>query len=332
MGLWNSGRTAIEAAVIDIEKRYPEIPKTCLLPSYTCRTVVIPFIRHNWRLFFYDIDEKLSVNAEILASKVEAVQPSVLLAHTYYGTDTLATVRKLISKFQKEKKLIFIEDMTQSLFLLEKNISQADYLVGSLRKWLNTPDGGFCISDRKLDIADSGEYTEYIQAKTDAQRRKRNYLDGDVYGSKQDFLSINNHAESLLYQATDLYSISDMAKAGLQTFDMDRIKARRRDNAEILEKGIQTLTDITPVITLNEGESPLYYPVYTENRDGLQTYLAERDIFAPVLWDVPVEVTEKMSAQTQYIYDHILALPCDHRYDDKDMYRIINCLKSYKGE
>ena len=332
MGLWNSGRAAIEAAIIDIEKRYPEISKTCLLPSYTCRTVVIPFIRHDWKLFFYDIDEKLSVNAETLASKVEAVQPSVLLAHTYYGTDTLADVRKLITKFQKEKKLIFIEDMTQSMFLLEKDISQADYLVGSLRKWLNTPDGGFCISDRKLDIADSGEYTEYIQAKTDAQRKKRHYLDGDVYSSKKDFLSINNRAESLLYQTTDLYSISDITKAALTGFDMGEIKKRRQYNAEILDKGMQTLTSVTPIIHIDRTISPLYYPIYAEDRSRLQKYLAEQNIFAPVLWDIPVEVTEEMSVQTQYIYDHILALPCDHRYDDKDMHRIITCLKLYKGE
>ena len=47
-----SGREALRAAINDVEKNMPHVNKNCLLPQYTCETVIWPFIQANWKKFF----------------------------------------------------------------------------------------------------------------------------------------------------------------------------------------------------------------------------------------------------------------------------------------
>ena len=54
-----------------------------------------------------------------------------------------------------------MEDVTQSYYL-DHACEDADFVVGSLRKWYAVPDGGFVVSDLPLaeDVLDPGE--EYL--------------------------------------------------------------------------------------------------------------------------------------------------------------------------
>ena len=92
---------------------------------------------------------------------LEKNKPSVLLMHSYYGVDTIRNVRPILEKSRKSKGPIYIEDMTQSMFLAETELIQADYIVGSIRKWVEVADGGFCVSKEPMDNGKSIEYTEF---------------------------------------------------------------------------------------------------------------------------------------------------------------------------
>ena len=71
--------------------------------------------------------------------------------------------------------------------------------------------------------------------------------------------------------------------------------------------------------------APLYFPIYVKDRPGIQKQLAQKHIYAPVLW--PVNTREILIDETiEYLFDHLLAIPCDQRYDEKDMEKIISVL------
>ena len=56
--------------------------------------------------------------------------------------------------------------------------------------------------------------------------------------------------------------------------------------------------------------------------------LSEQHIYAPVIW--PVVYEEVLVNETvKYIYDHILAIPIDQRYDEGDMAKIVSIIKGY---
>ena len=324
---YSCGRQAIGAVIDDIEKR-SGCSKVCILPAYTCDTVIDPFTARGWKISFYDVDTDLNVCADELISLIDQVDPSVLLMHTYYGCDNIRDVRAQVKKWQDEKGLIFVEDMTQSLFLLDSIDLTADYYVGSLRKWFPIPDGGFALSGDVLDENHYGEFTEYVEAKTSAQKMKYDYL-WDKREGKEDALEINRNTEEYLCVAELIYDISKISSDMLEKIDINTGRRARNKNAKILIDGLKDIPGIRSLISV-DTESPLYLPIIADDRDDLQKHLIKNDVFAPVLWPVPDECADTMSDSTRRVYDNMLGIPCDQRYGKQDMERILSCFRSYK--
>ena len=80
-----------------------------------------------------------------------------------------------------------------------------------------------------------------------------------------------------------------------------------------------------------EGAAPLYLPVYMENRDSLQQYLREHDIYVPVLWPIGKENQDYIHEDEQFIFEHIAAIPMDQRYGKEEMKRIIDVIEKYES-
>lgn len=257
---------------------------------------------------------------------LEKNNPSVLLMHSYYGVDTIRNVRPIIDKRRKSKGLIYIEDMTQSMFISETELIRADYIVGSIRKWVEVADGGFCISKEPMGNGKSIEYEEFLRVKCEAQTNKQKYLNGD-FVEKNDFLSENRKAENLLYEANELYCMSRQSRNHLQRTDLESICIARNENMKVLDEGIEQLQSCEKAVQFENTSVPLYYPIYVEDRDKVQQYLQQHGVFAPVLWPKAEEMKAEINIDVQYIYEHLLALPCDQRYSKYDMNRIVNLLK-----
>ena len=78
---------------------------------------------------------------------------------------------------------------------------------------------------------------------------------------------------------------------------------------------------------------PLYLPVFAADsqiRMELQAFLAERDIYCPIIWRKPLRMGS-ISPETEEIYSRILCFPIDQRYDQEDMDRIDMALSEWKS-
>lgn len=330
LALLCSGREAIEAALIDIERREIVKRKVCLLPRYTCDTVIIPFKKHGWELHFFSVNQGLRPDKQQFKQLLQKFVPSVLLVHTYYGVDTFSEVRDCIRE-QKEKGIVYIEDMTQSLPALPALAADglADYYVGSLRKWFAIPDGAFLASGHRLNVFLEGEKRTFLELKLGAQRLKGQYIQGEDGVRKEDFLKMNGAAEKFLYEDRKVCGVSDFTRDRMRRLNVIRNFEQRKENASFLYKVVQSLRRIKAVLNMKD-RSPLYVPVYTEQRDGLQEYLKRKNIFAPVLWPVPEQVKGDMDDEVKFIFENLLALPCDQRYGRNDMEKIAQCLFEYE--
>lgn len=324
----SSGRDAIMAAVLDIEKKERAGEKICILPQYTCDSVVRPFKKNGWKIFYYPVDKEFRVDRQEIKEMLLKIKPTVLLMNTYYGVDTLCNVRDIIRECQEHINMIFIEDMIQSLALLKQG-SMADYCVGSLRKWFAVPDGGFIASRERLDVVIEGEKEEFIARKRRAQLLKLQYLQGCGQIEKREILELNKKAEECLDADSRICAMSNFSKTQLRQMDYSEMFLTRNENAKYLLKSIEALEKVTATLLVKE-ESPLYVPVFVEEREKLQYFLKERNIFAPVLWPIPDGLENVMNLEVQSIYEHLLALPCDQRYSLRDMERISKCLLDYE--
>ena len=86
------------------------------------------------------------------------------------------------------------------------------------------------------------------------------------------------------------------------------------------------------ILPEKETHAPLYLPVYVKERDSLQRFLAGYGIYAPVLWPVGEENKDFLQGDGTYIFEHMLALPIDQRYDAGDMEQLAEVLALYEEQ
>ena len=68
--------------------------------------------------------------------------------------------------------------------------------------------------------------------------------------------------------------------------------------------------------------------IYVQDRKALQSELIKDAIYAPIIWPVEDEAV-LINDEVKYMYEHLLAIPCDQRYDVVDMQRIIEIIRRY---
>ena len=107
---------------------------------------------------------------------------------------------------------------------------------------------------------------------------------------------------------------------------------RREENYQYLYEKIEGLRRLRPILQRQGGEAPLYFPIYAREREELQSFLRERDIYAPVLWELGEENRDALLGDEDYIYRHMLALPIDQRYGIKEMERIAEVLTMFERQ
>lgn len=336
-----SGREAIELALISLERERPDIPKCCLLPAYMCDCVFLPFAHRGWEMVFYSVDRDMETAGEELFRLALEYDPGLIFIHPYYGTDTCAGLRGQLSALRRSG-ILLMEDVTQSYYLEEAG-KDADFVVGSLRKWYAVPDGGFVASDIPLaeDVLDPGEaYArerlvplvqkwEYLKEK---ERRTGGALTAGWLPRKAEYLRRNRSLENALDGYQGVRRISSISAEILSKVDEEDARRRRAENYHTLYQKICGMKRLWAVLPEEEMQAPLYLPVYVKERDSLQRFLSERGIYAPVLWPVGEENKDFLEGDETYIFGHMLALPVDQRYGIEEMAHIAEVLALYEKQ
>lgn len=331
-----SGREAIALALESFRQNHPGAPKRCLLPAYMCDTVFFPFERLGWEMYFYHLDRKMRADADELHRMVAQIKPGMIFIHAYYGVDTWESVRPFLSVW-RAMGICIMEDVSQSYYL--ENVGmEADYCVGSLRKWYAVTDGGFLTSDEMLAGEGIVPNKEFVEKRRELLTEKWNYLHekrGTQEGQalKADYLKKNREMEDWLDAYAGISAISEGASSILSRMDEEACKRKRQINCAYLHKHLQGRTQVFPVFGKEyeyNKAAPLYYPVYAADRDGLQDFLKCRDVYAPTLWLAGKENIDCLSEEETYIFRHILALPVDQRYGEMEMGRIVEVLEQYE--
>ncbi len=163
-----------------------------------CDTVFVPFEHEGWEIYFYHVNKELKVNKEELRAQIEKVKPELLFIHPYYGVDTWKELRPWLMELKKQG-ICIMEDVTQSYYLESAGV-EADYVIGSLRKWYPVPDGGFVASDEKLLDEAIKEDEEHARIRIGVLMDKWNYLYGNQAAeekkvNKETYLKRNRELE-----------------------------------------------------------------------------------------------------------------------------------------
>jgi dTDP-4-amino-4,6-dideoxygalactose transaminase len=322
----STGRSAIKYVIQTIERRCPTIKRIAVLPSFTCDTVFEPFLNVGYQVYYYPVEKNLTTTSRSIRQVVNEHDASIVLFHRYFGFDTIdLQINDFCDEMRRLGKYT-IEDCTQCLYS-GFNRAPVDFMVGSIRKWTGTPDGGFAVCrDGKFETKPLKSDKQLETAKLKASYAKYRYLFENT-GDKSDMLAMYRRAEDILDGRINIYAISDTSSKVQANLDINDLKRKRRDNFNVLSTYLNV--SIKPLFPLINGtEVPLYFPIFVKDRASLQKHLVQNAIYAPIVWPKS-EVQPKVDDGAENAYEHLLCIPIDQRYDVDDMKRIVKNINEF---
>lgn len=311
LNLMMSGRCGIFRCLSDIAKT--DHKKIAYVPIYTCETVLAPFIKAGYQLIFYNIDRTL----KCLFSSQVLDKISVLSLCGYYGF--ISYDPNFVYECKRRKITIF-QDTTHSIFSSNGIDPLCDYFAGSFRKWIGVPCGGFAAKTEGKFITPLISFNSH-------------HVD-------MRFESIQTNNNELFWK-TEMYlreifgnqSSDSLSRQIIQHMDIESLITKRRKNFHTILSHIPRkphgFKAVFPALT--EECVPSHFVIYAKKRDHLQKFLKENHIHSTVYWPINPFVNLDDQIDANYVYNHILALPCDQRYSTNDMLFIAKKLNDYSS-
>lgn len=296
-----------------------------LVPSFTCHSVIDPFLTAGYDVKGYSLNENLQIDIDVFSSLVNDFRPDIILVHGYFGFNTVGSASNILESC-KARGIIVIEDKTQTMFSDFKAIA-ADYTIGSIRKWLPIPDGAFI---KGMHISELTQDSALADAKIKAMRAKNRYFaTGD--GNKCEFMRFFADAENLLDSRTLPHSISSYSLSALTSLNLKEFANRRRDNYNLLARRLSRHSEIQLIFKeALTSDVPFLLPVYIDDkRAEFQRYMASHNVYPTIIWKCPDALENIIDKDSRRIYDRILCFHVDQRYEAADMNKVADIVDSY---
>jgi hypothetical protein len=317
------GRAAICYVIEDFSPR--DIIRVAYLPAYTCRTTIEPFIKKGYEVRFYDVDTAFGpVFDKTLLGGI-----SVLFIEGYFGFPNHDS--GFLSEC-KSRGMTIIHDITHTVFTEDGISGSADYLIGSLRKWFGIPSGGIAVSlCKKFHNMPAESNDTFTEMRISALSAKREYIESGNQAMKQDVLRLFSEAEDYLTRIFDTQASDDCSVRIVRRFPIEEMIKKRRENYRYLLDNLADIPAIEPAFhEFPPGICPLFFPIFSDKRDDVKQRLISQSVYTPMHWPVPDAIDVEKYPNAKRIYDRILSIPCDQRYNIDDMKRIgesLTCLK-----
>lgn len=311
---FKSGRNAIKA----LAKLLGESPKKVLLPVYTCETVIEPFYDEGWQFEFYPVATDLSIDCRAFENQIEVFRPSLVFLHDYFGV--VHKNKKRLFEIAHRLDCVIVEDLT-SCFLNLFVDNDADFYLTSFRKFFAIPDGGVLASKKNQICLTVEDYDEKLErVSIEACDLKQEYFDKSDKNIKEGFRNKFKEQQQQLGINNKLVSASPKSIEIIRRLSTEEIKGKRRRNFVCLLDILKKFSFVHPIYnSLDATDVPLFMPVIVDcSRSELQKYLAENNVYCPIIWQKSKFVSAHYTS-SDYLYEHMLCIPIDQRYEEDDM-------------
>lgn len=323
--LFLSGRTALDFIIRDIKltRKFNSV----YVPSYSCSSMLKPFIDNNIKLEFYNVVTKDDGRFTYEIDFRKNVDAIILLQYFGYYDEQVGVISELFNK----NDVIVIEDITHSLFQNKPCTNYGTYIFGSLRKWTCFYSGAFAKKNNGKFLLKEPSKTNllFTELRQNAFDMKFRYMN-DKLDSKDEFLSSFRKAENLLETDYLNYCIDNISLKRLLRLDVNYIKERRIKNANLILNSI-TNNKIKPIFNnVKVGDCPLFVPILVDAsvRFKFKHYLIEKNIYCPIHWEL--SDIHNISDSAKVIYNEELSLICDQRYSEKDIKYLIDVINNFR--
>lgn len=269
--------------------------KKLYIPYYLCDSVDIASK--------YCKIEYYKINKQFLPDFKEKLgEDEYIYIVNYFGLILNKKIRKLKKMYNN-----IIVDNVQAFF--QKPINGADTIY-SCRKFFGVPDGAYLYTNKILD-----ETLEY-----DFSKDRFKHILGRIENSASEYYDEYKHNEELLGKLP-LKKMSKSTKIILSAIDYKKTMNIRSKNFKYLNSKLKKIN----MLMLGNIKGAFVYPLYVKDAPKIRAELIENKIYVPILW--PNVIEENKDCLANDYANNILPLPCDQRYDIKDMNKIINIIE-----
>lgn len=326
-----TGRTGLRLAIRACPGQAPGAP--VLFPAYLCPSLLQAAREEGVPTAFYRLGENLTLDAGALLEAVALYRPRAVVIIDFFGFPPEArTIAPLLERCRQTCPVI--EDAVQGSWV-ELSPPAAgglgDYVLTSFRKYLPLPDGGWLwaranrgLPEGLVPLADA-----FVQNRLAGKIRRSEVLRDTAGSGPEDaaYLELFARAERELDTAIPLAAMSEGSARLLAVQDLGAAGQRRRANFASLLAAFDTHPVLQSLARplyrhLPAGVSPLAFPVRLnapERRDAFRAALRGRDVFCPVHWSLPPELSAGQFPAAAALSQAILSIPLDQRYTPADM-------------
>ena len=275
-------------------------PKRVWMPHYICDVMLAPVRAFGAEICFYSLDQQLGIADDITLAGTD-----LLLYVNYFGVCS-GQVEKVLARFNPFQVVL---DFSQAFFAKPQNCLATIY---SPRKFFGLPDGGLLFTPLSM---------EPPAAIDEGSENRTRHLIARLGGAVELGYVDYKLAEATLNEI-EPKRMSQLSERIFGAIDFDAVRARRNENFNTLHAYLSQKNGLD--MDLKNVNGPMCYPYLSDSFMPRTALLADR-VFIPTYWpdvltrpDIPVfedELVKKMHP-----------LPCDQRYCEKDMTRIMLCL------
>ena len=224
-----------------------------------------------------------------------------------YRTEDYVYVVNYYGQLSDIKYEHLIWDNVQAFF--EKPIDGVDTIY-TCRKYFGVTDGAYLYSDATLNR----------KLERDESFSRITYLAGRFEKSGAEFYSAYQENENRL-DSLPLMKMSDFTENILKSIDYESIRKKREENFSFLHEHLGKYNKLK--IRMPDG--PFAYPFMIDDGGLIRKELQQKKTYIAKLWPNVVSGIEGEIAEK------ILPLPCDQRYTQKEMGKIVNFILSALG-
>lgn len=284
---------------------------TVFMPALACDSMVHPFEMYGHKIIYYKLNDDYSIDLEYLGS---IIGDGLFLYMDYFGN--LSITDEGLDKLREEHDLIFVEDRTHNLIWERKREFEPEFIMASLRKWINIPDGGLLWCNRELQNVDFLEDTSFSETRLNAQCMRNEFLRIGDEAIKSEYRKIFSTVSQIIDNNIMPSRMSEYSYEIAKSSDWCAIRETRKKNAKALIEVLKSMH--VSFIQEKCGESDLYVSFLIDDRDLIQRKLSQKGIFNTIIWPLSAE-QKSVCNVAKFTEECMLAAPCDQRYTVENM-------------
>ncbi|UTW02716.1 hypothetical protein KDX31_15385 [Amphritea atlantica] len=292
----NSARSAIKVILKSIDA------KKVWLPAYICDAVVDAVKDLDIAFAYYNLSPTFDVDTLVQLGKGEYI-----LIVDYFGTFG-DSVKRSLNRFGHANTIV---DCSQAYF--SEHVG-ALATVWSPRKFFGLPDGGLLYSDDPR--------IKQPQNRDNTSETRMGHLIGRLTNSPETAYQKFVEAEQAV-AGLPVQGMSELTERLLFSTDHKTIKIARARNARHLHEHLSKYNKLD--LNFDNSTAPLCYPFLPNVKVTSRLELIKNRVFVPCYWPEVLARVEEGSFEWDLV-TYGLFLPCDQRYSDHEMDRLISLL------